>query len=63
MTEALKACTGFVAVSGYPGEWDELDWWRHERVVKNTLNAGSYVEDRTEVLWTNQPPEGQRRLW
>ena len=50
----LKAQRGKVAVSGYPGEWDHLDWQQTEReaLAFGNGHAGE-VESRTKVLWTN----------
>ena len=68
-TDLLLAQTGRVAVSGYSSEWDHLGWWRHEIRLKTgaaalTSSRGDSAI-RTEVLWTNYPPDshrGQREL-
>lgn len=64
-TEALLACRGRVAVSGYGEEWDHLGFVRHEHAA-TSYALGSLTADsrptRTEVLWTNFEPLAQGTL-
>ncbi len=64
-TEALLACRGRVAVSGYGDEWNHLDFVRHEHATTSHA-LGSLTTDtrptRTEVLWTNYQPITQGTL-
>ena len=53
---ALLAQPGDVAVSGYRGDWPELDeagWDRHELDVQLAASRQTMHERRTECLWTN----------
>ena len=65
--EAMAACKGRVAVSGYGDEWDSLGWQRYEYQTTVTgghiarMRADNSTPARTEVLWTNYEPD-QRRL-
>lgn len=54
MREALLACAGKVALSGFGSEWDCLGWRKtcKQRRMGNTVRSA-----RTEVLWTNYEPE------
>ena len=61
LTEAVKSCKGFVAISGYNDDWDHLGWHRYER--KASLSGGGNQmakrrQSRIEVLWTNKPAAG-----
>ena len=59
MTDALKKCLGFVAVSGYKDDWDHLGWHRYELETGTPLTAQTGKRaKRTEVLWTNKPAVG-----
>ena len=53
---AMRAAQGFVAVSGYGDEWDELGWHRTERRAVAHVGARDGGSPRTEVLWTNDEP-------
>ena len=65
--EAMAACKGRVAVSGYVDEWNSLGWQRHEYQTTaaggfmSRMRADNSLPTRTEVLWTNYEPD-QRRL-
>ena len=62
ITDLLLQQKGFVAISGYEGEWDHLDWFKS---CKETSFHGTHSSKktnappgkRTEVLWTNRRPE------
>ena len=59
LTDALKKCKGFAAVSGYKDDWDHLGWHRYELDVATALTASTGKRaKRTEVLWTNKPAAG-----
>lgn len=65
MASALLACKGFVAVSGYGGDWDRLGWRRLElphlnRVANGADRAGVPV---VECLWVNGAVESQGGLF
>ena len=59
LTELVKKCKGFVAISGYGEEWDHLEGWhRHEYKTIGRTNWGkksAQEKERIEVLWTNKP--------
>lgn len=67
--DLLLALNGRALVSGYRGDWDQLDnagWHRHELVVLSpiavAMTAGNPDADptRIECVWTNyDPPEPQ----
>ena len=59
MAEMLKDSTAFVALSGYGDEWDMLGWHKHTLNIKTHIlgNRGGSNQDRTEHLWTSQPPQ------
>ena len=55
----VKGAKAFVAISGYPGDWDHLGWHRYERKVHlGGQTYGGKRAKRTEVLWTNKPAAG-----
>ena len=52
----LKAQRGAVAISGYPGEWDALDWRMESKdIVRASTGKSSKMTRRTECLWMNYP--------
>ena len=58
--DAILECSCRVAVSGYVGDWPQLDeagWRREERPVRITVAQGG---DRVEALWCNYPPVANR---
>ena len=60
LTEAVRECNGFVAISGYNDDWDHLGWRRH---VCNTIKTAGRLSTaqttvRTEILWTNKTCKG-----
>ena len=63
LTSLLKGQKGCVAISGYPGEWNHLDWQRHEleTTLQSMLNADKR-EPRTEVLWTNYDAHAEQAI-
>ena len=57
-----------VAVSGYPGEHQQLEaagWLRHEMTTMTTIHTGNSRGERVECLWTNYDPDdfGHLRLF
>ena len=56
LTAALQAQTGRVMISGYPGEWNHLDWnYLDYHRITDTAQAA-----RTERIWANYPLTDQR---
>ena len=57
LLDVLKTVKGRVALSGYPGEWEELDWYRYEKQVYRSVGGNANVDEeiptRTEILWCN----------
>ena len=61
LTEVLGKQQGYVAISGYPGEWDALEatgkWHINHIKAKqsnwNNTEGEQVARDRTEVIWTN----------
>ena len=62
-TDILKSQKGKVAVSGYDGDFDCLDW--HKQTFKSFLKIGEMEtkRERVEALWTNFKPETQKTLF
>lgn len=60
LTEALLACRGAVAISGYEGEWDVLGW-RQETFDSHTT-IGQTNDTVREYLWLNYPPAQERLI-
>lgn len=62
LTEALLAQTGKVLISGYPGEWEHLNWQHldHHRI---TTTARDRQVPRTERIWANYPLTATQPLW
>lgn len=62
-TDILKSQKGNVAVSGYDGDFDCLDW--HKQTFQSFLKIGEMEtkSTRIEALWTNFEPENQRTLF
>ena len=65
LSKTIRECKGFVAISGYKGEWDHLGWHRYEFKtstkfvnLETAKRGGKKEEKRTEVLWTNKPAVG-----
>ena len=48
---------GFAAVSGHPGDWDDLGWPRADIPARFTGggSAAGKVSDRIECVWSNEP--------
>lgn len=61
--DALKSQKSKVAVSGYDGDFDALDW--HKSTFKSFLKIGEMEtkRERVEALWTNFKPETQQTLF
>ena len=58
LTEAFLSCLGKVAVSGYPGDWDHLNWTAHRLNTRTQLSHSKASMQRTQVVWTNYDPPG-----
>lgn len=54
-SSVVQAAKGFVAISGYEGEWDHLGWHAEVFPVSSSIAMGP-DRRRLEVLWTNQVP-------
>lgn len=55
LVDALRRQRGAVAVSGYEGDFDELDWRKVEFPTTTSLASGDRLR-RTDCLWVNFDP-------
>ena len=55
LSDLLLAQKGRVAISGYPGEWDNLGWKMYT-TISERIQINGKREPRTTCLWLNYTP-------
>ena len=65
LVDVLRMQRCFTAISGYEGEWDDLDWHVYSKKTHATIKRrkGEGDAPRVETLWTNQPADQQLELF